>query len=636
MADLFRLVTGNDFGVRGEFALDGEASVGVGSPGQQMQTGRWRFNVTARGTQIHRWDLIERPDNPRVNVNVKGVWDIASGEAVAEELSVESPRSRVEATAVLQTSGTVGWRAQSANMSISGQDLLAWYRAFQPELAPEVSLDQWITGRLSASGWPLRWEEGEIAGNGGTLRVPEIVEARIGGLHASVQGGKFVGNVRLALANATPAESRARAGGTKIRGPASAEGVVETAVVHDSAAHQGAVTVNLRLADVTPLFKLTAAFGHPLNRGWEYKGAVAGMIRWNWGSNLPAGRPTGAVDLSKAQLEIAGLNQPLKVEQARLEWNDGLRSATLAKMEAGTLWSGSITEMADGAAGEPHWRFQLHADHLDASDFDRWFGPRARPNWLRRLLAPVLRIGEGSAAARGSELLRRISAEGELSADTLSIEKIKLSKAHATLALHELSLDVRDAEAQWAGGIVHGGLQAGFSPQPKYEIEARVEHVNLAQMPWPAKWAERWTGIASGTVHMATGGIGREELLKQLTGHGQLNLGQVQLRGWDVESSAESGTLRDGTSRWTSGQGAFEIGDQALHFTAIRLEAPRERTQLAGSIGFDMDGALTFTPGKTEKPGKKTAAAMRELRVRGPFETPTAVVQPVSTAGPGW
>jgi hypothetical protein len=221
-----------------------------------------------------------------------------------------------------------------------------------------------------------------------------------------------------------------------------------------------------------------------------------------------------------------------------------------------------------------------------------------------------------------------------LDADALSIEKIKLSKAHATLSLHALKLEVRDGEAQWAGGTARGGLQAVFSPQPKYEVDAEVERVNLALLPWPAKWAERWSGLASGTVHLTTGGVGREELLKQLAGGGQLSLSQVELRGWDVESSAESGTLRGGSSRWTGGQGEFEVGERALRFTAIRLEAPHARTQLAGSIGFNMDGSLTFTPGSADKRGKKALAAVRELRVTGPFETPTAVVQPVSMAGP--
>ena len=116
------------------------------------------------------------------------------------------------------------------------------------------------------------------------------------------------------------------------------------------------------------------------------------------------------------------------------------------------------------------WHFQLHADHLDATELDRWIGPRSRPNWLQRLLPSLL---GNTNTAHASELLRRVSAEGELTTDTLTIEKIKLAKAHAKLALHDLHLEVRDADAQWAGGTIRGGMQALFSPLPKYELRRR-------------------------------------------------------------------------------------------------------------------------------------------------------------------
>ena len=112
LADLFRLITGNDPGVRGEFALDGNASVGAGAPEAEAKASEWRFELQARAAQIHRWDLTERGDNPRINVNLKGAWSVAGGEARAEELRVELPRSNLEGSAVLQTAGAATWRAR--------------------------------------------------------------------------------------------------------------------------------------------------------------------------------------------------------------------------------------------------------------------------------------------------------------------------------------------------------------------------------------------------------------------------------------------------------------------------------------------------------------------------------------------
>src|SRR6266849_2169101 len=87
VADLFRMVTGNDPGVRGEFALDGTASVGKSDPGERVPPGAWKFSMHASAARIHRWDLTERGDNPSVSLKLKGLWDVAAGVAHADTLT---------------------------------------------------------------------------------------------------------------------------------------------------------------------------------------------------------------------------------------------------------------------------------------------------------------------------------------------------------------------------------------------------------------------------------------------------------------------------------------------------------------------------------------------------------------------
>lgn len=632
LADLFRLITGNDSGVRGEFALDGNASVGMSAAGPEASSSSWRFALQARAAQIHRWDLTERSDNPGINANVKGEWDLAAGEARADELRVEMPRSNLSGSAVLETTGVANWHAQFKSMAVQGEDLLAWYRAFQPNVVEEVALKDLITGSVSAAGWPLRWEAGAIEGTAGALRAGGLSELRIDPFYGSVRNGKFnLEGLRLrfgAEKPPQPASEKTEKGGAKARPNTAQENMVEASLTQDSVTRQGGVRLNLHLADVAPLFGLMAALGHPLNKGWENKGGASGFLAWNWGGSLNGAQRSGSIDLTRSQLQVAGLNEPLKLEEARLEWKAGSRSATIGKADAfGAMWSGTIWEMNGGNSGEESdWRFQLHADHLDATELDRWFGPRARPNWLQRLLPSLL--GEINTA-RASELLRRVSAEGELSADTLTIEKIKFGKARAHLALRALHLEVRDAEAQWAGGIVRGAMTAEFSPQPRYEVKGEIENVNLAQLPWPARWAERWTGIASGNIHLTTSGVGRQDLLKQLEGGGKLELKKIELRGWDVESSAELGTPRTGSTRWTSGEGEFVVGERGLRFEAIQMETAKAKTSLAGTISFDMNGDLTFAPGARMVRGAHATPKARELRVSGPLENPVATVEAV-------
>ena len=631
LADLFRLVTGNDSGVRGQFALDGDASIGMENP--EVAASTWKFSLEARATQIHRWDLTERDDNPRINVNLKGLWNLAEGQASAEEVRVELPHSRMTGSALLQTSGSVDWRAQFKNMAVQGEDLLAWYRAFQPNVADEVALNDAMIGSVSLSGWPLRWEEGAVVSTAGTLRFANKMEARLEPFHGSVHNGKFdVQLLRVHLPESVnnTAQEKPERGNAKPHSNTVPENVVDVALTQDWLLHEGALRLTLHLSEAAPVFHLASAFGHTMNAGWEYKGAATGQLVWNWGSGLRDRQRGGSVELTKARLQVAGLNEPLKLEDARIEWKDGLRNATLARVDAfGAALSGQISELTPNpTTDERRWHFQLHADHLDATELDRWAGSRSRPNWLQRLLPSLL----GTAnTGQASELLRRISADGELTADTLTIEKLKFTKARARLAIHALRLDVQDAEAQWAGGAVHGSVQALFSPSPKYEITAQVDGVNLSQLPWNPRWGERWSGVASGTVHLTTAGVGRDDLLKQLAGGGDVRLAKVEFRGWDVEQSAESGGPLAGSSHWTSGEGGFQLNQQKISLDGFRLDAPHQRTELSGTISFGMDGNLTFAPRPRTVASAKTSSQARELRVSGQLENPAVEVFPAGS-----
>ena len=66
-----------------------------------------------------------------------------------------------------------------------------------------------------------------------------------------------------------------------------------------------------------------------------------------------------------------------------------------------------------------------------------------------------------------------------------------------------------------------------------------------------------------------------------------------------------------------------------LRFQDVELLSAGARTRLSGSIGFDMTGDLTFSP-TLAKRGTKGAPTPRELRLSGPLEAPTVVVESVT------
>ncbi len=633
IADLFRLATGNDPGVRGEFGVDGNASVGTENTGDAA-AGQWRFELQARTTQIHRWDLTERNDNPRVNVSLKGKWNLVAETGRADEMSIELPGSSLHGSAELQIAAPLEWSARIDRAGVQASDLLAWYRAFQPDVAEEVTAEEFFSGKGTVHGWPLQWEGTRIASDGGSLRLPGFQHpVRIGEVRGEMRSEKFsVEPVRVALG--PPAREAAPASKSAAKGRTTAEAAnsVELGLVHDFAAGHGDLRIEGRLDRVQDFFKAAAAMGHTVNHGWELSGGVATAMDLNWEDGFRARQWNGTVDLKKAELQAAGLNQPLKLEDVSLEWKDGQRGATIARAEGfGATWSGGIKEAAAlNALGGSDWGFRLHADHLDATELDRWFGPRARPNWLQRLLPTLL--GNNNAGAKPSELLRRISAEGELSADSVTIERVKLGKAKAKLVFHDLHLEVSETEAQWAGGTVRGGMTAVFSASPKYEIAAGFDGVNLAQVPWATHWTERWAGTAKGTLHLTTKGVGREELLQELEGSGEIKARSVEFRGWDVAGSLEAGAPRLGVSRWMSGEGEIAVKDRAVNFEGIRLEGAKEKMEFAGTLSFGQEAKITIAEADLRERKDKGSAAARSFELSGPVDAPRVRIEPAAVA----
>src|SRR6202048_5333467 len=121
-----------------------------------------------------------------------------------------------------------------------------------------------------------------------------------------------------------------------------------------------------------------------------------------------------------------------------MDWNDGLRSASVTDVEGfGATWSGQLAQAAVADEdGSSKCNFQLHANHLDAANLDRWIGPRARPGWLQRLLPSLLGGATPPTVQHASELVRRVDAEGELQIDEFTLERLKFRQVRPVGGVH--------------------------------------------------------------------------------------------------------------------------------------------------------------------------------------------------------
>jgi AsmA family len=640
LADLLRLFRGRDYGVRGIFALDATANSEnvTSNESGAMRTGNWSYVLQARASQIHRWDLTERSDNPRINVNLLGRLNVATGNALAERIVVETAKSNLRGTASAAISANPSWDVHLDSAGVQAADVLAWYRAFQPDVEDSISVNQYFTGAMSVRGWPLQLVDAAFSSEGGELRVPGINSVlRIGPVEGGRQHAKLTVEPMhigygppIKRAEATTSATSAANRRSESRGG------INLGLIHDLDKHVGALSIDGHLEKVEDVLRVAQAFGHPLNYGWDLSGPAGATLRWEWNNTTSGRRWNGRVDAAKTELHVAGLNQPLELIKTSMEWKDGLRAAAIGDIEGfGATWSGSITEVdAVDADGSARWNFRLHGDSVDAAELDRWVGPRARPGWLRRLLPSLLGGTTQTPEGHASDLVRRVKAEGELRIDEFNLEKLKFVNVHAVGALHDLHLEVRDADAQWAGGKVHATVAARFLPRPAYDLTADLDRVDLAQLPAPARATERFGGIASGTLHFSTQGVGREELLQRLVGRGDVRMRNVEFRGWDVSASVSEGEPRAGESRWAAGEGAFTLRNQGVVLAGLRLEAGHEFTFVKGTVSFGRDADLTIQTTTDGRRESRTIEPGHILKISGPLDVPRVSVEKAVTRLP--
>jgi uncharacterized protein involved in outer membrane biogenesis len=654
LADLLRLLRGQDYGVRGAFTLDAAAQSGgqpAGGHTNKIEIAAantlpvpiatdapfdWTFALDARASGLHRWDLTERADDPALDVKLAGRWNTASRTLDATELLLDAPHSNLRGSLHLASTAPA---LQIDSAGIQAADLLAWWRAFEPAVDDAVKIDQFFTGSASVRGWPPQLNQLAFSSAGGRLTIPGVAETIWIG---PVQGGGdrdklSMDPVRLQIGGARAPQPPARR-----RPAAPLRDAADLSASQDFVRRQGGLVIEGQVEKLATILRLAAALGRSINHGWELDGRAQGSFAWDW-NQPPAARWNGKLALSKSRLAVAGLNQPLQIADAALIWDQGRRTALLGAVGGfGTTWTGAIKESkSTGDAENPRWIFDLHGERLDAAEIDRWVGPRARPNWLLRLLTSLSGGGSPNASSQetavsfnnavqatsANELLRRVDAEGNLSVNELIAEKLLLHEVQVTGSLRALRLELSDISAQWAGGKVRGTFSAKFAPRPLYDFTAQLDGIDLARLPVTPVVAEQWSGLANGSLRLTTAGVGREELLLNLEGQGKVALRDVELLGWDLSASVADGAARAGVSRWTAGNGTFALRNKKVALENLRLDNGKELTLVNGMVDFSRTADLSIKTADGDKRASRVSFSERTLRIVGPLSMPSVTVE---------
>jgi hypothetical protein len=562
LSDVLRLARDRDYGIRGRFSVIVQAR----SDGPD-----WTLIASTQLRRLHRWDFPLRAGDPAVNAHLSAQLWPSDSRIELQQLVLETPRSNARA------SGSFSWarladaprglpndfHLQVRSSTLYLDDVLAWYRAFHSGVANELSLRGMADVDLNLDGWPPRIEQAVVASDGaqlegGSLRAP----VRVSRMALRIEQGRAtLAPTTVALANEPSAVHLEATGRRDFDWSWSAKAAGQTERLQD-------------------LFAAAAAAGWSLPRGWAVEGPLKFDLHWQDARNPFRERPAGTIELGGLTLRAPFLNRAMSQIKAHVELRPTESRVALASAQAfGAHWSGALRRTAGSAA----WEGSLAADRLSAAEFDRWLDPRWREGLLERIL-PILR-----PAPQPFSLPQGLSLRGQLTVDQLDVEPAVLHRLRAgfDLNLDARSIELRDAQADFFGGTVHGTLHAQLSPEPSYRVEARLDHVDLVQLAAATSTLrQRFAGIASGEVLLSAHGIGRDALVNSLEGRGSIDARDAQIAGVDLEHSLRSPSREPGTSAFRLAAGSFTVGAGMVRFTNLRLFGLSETWQASGSVDF--------------------------------------------------
>ena len=629
LADALRLVSEDDFGMRGLLAVDLNARVAPqeSSPIRGADSGgaQWSISGGARLTGLHGWRLPERDTDPAANLAFEMNWRLGEPRAEIRKLIVEMPASR------LQGEGGVDWahglrpqfHIESSKLALG--DVLAWYRALHPDVAEDLRVDCALGLDFKLGGWPIQLQQGAIASVGGTLTAKSLpAPLQIGPLNASVSRGEIdFAPTKISFAS-TPSEGQT---GATPAGNADQNSFVMRASLfpQGNGLLRWPPDWNFSIEGATPRLQdwlaLSGALAEPVNSGWTAAGGLAVKIRRVHRADSPAAPWLGTMDFLGLTLSPAYVNQPLHLAKAHVEFAPSQRTVRLSAAEAfGAVWHGSIAR----EYSDKQWVFDLAADHLDAAELDRWLGPRARPGFLARFTGSN---SDSSAAPLADAFVTRLSAHGRLRADAIVIPPMRIEQFDGEAELAGRTVRIRNAQADFFGGRISGSLDAQLVPDPSYEFQGRFDRVDLAQLGLAVSFLNnRIGGNASATLTLSAHGVGRQDLIASMQGQGTLNGRNVELHGSNL-SGAIPGDIPDTEpDLFASIQGTYRIQNKGVDLANFVMDNSRARLEAEGRIDFSHALNIRVHPSIFQAATAPASASPPSFLLSGTIETPKLVL----------
>jgi hypothetical protein len=621
LADALRLVRQNDYGMRGQLAVDLNARIAPTetSPNRGADSGgaQWSISGVARLTGMHGWRLPERGTDPAANLAVEMNWRLGEPRSEFRKLIVELPASRLVGDGDLDWAHGLRPQLHIESSTLSLGDVFSWYRALQPDVAEDLRVEGALGLDIKLGGWPIQLERGAIASSGGTL-TSKLLPAplQIGALNASISRGEIdFAPTEISFGPFPFSQAQIQAAST---GSASRNSFVMRGSLFSQAngVFRWPPDWNFSIEGATSRVQdwlvVSGALAQPINSDWTATGGLAAKMRGVHRPESPAAAWLGTMDFLGLVLSPAYINQPVRLAKAHVEFAPLQRTVSLSSAEAfGAAWHGSIARKYS----DNQWTFDLSADHLDAADLDRWLGPRARPGFLARFSA--------AAAPSSDAVITRLAARGRLRAGLIDISPLQIEKFDGGAELVGRTIRIRKAQADFFGGKISGSLDAQLLPDPSYTFQGRFDRVNLAQLGLAVPFLNsRIGGNASATLTLSAHGIGRQDLIGSMKGQGTLNGRNAALSGLGLFGVFPGDSPETASDTFSSIQGTYHIQNREIDLANFVLDSSRGRLEAEGRIDFSHALNIRVHPSIFQAATAPASASPPSFLLSGTIETP--------------
>ncbi len=243
--------------------------------------------------------------------------------------------------------------------------------------------------------------------------------------------------------------------------------------------------------------------------------------------------------------------------------------------------------------------------------------------------------GGGSGSGAGSSVdsgwskepidasaLALANGEIRLTADSIAVPELTLGPSDLTLKLNQSRAVLRMHPATLFSGTLNGRVVANNRNGLSVGGKLKAENIDIQQALSTLGDIDRLSGAGSGSIEFLGVGQTEDQIMRSLSGKGQLNVGKGVISGIDLDRLMGRGKGSGGTTVFNSLKASFTINQGVLSNNDLLMLLDNFRADGKGTVGIGARNIdYLFTPVALRANSGKGIAV--PVRIVGPWSNPS-------------